>query len=64
MANETDTVVDLPLLGQLTYREIHAIEDGIYCGVHGVRKHEYGREKHYWRMGWLLGDAYDRWVRR
>jgi len=63
MTKETDTAIDLPLLGACTYREIHAFEDGVYCGVHGSREHEYGQEKHYWRVGWLLGDAYDRVVR-
>lgn len=57
---ESDVVAAVPLLGELTYREVHAFEDGLYCGVHGVREHEYGRQKHYWRVGWLLGDAYDR----
>lgn len=63
MVSESDTAVTLPLLGGLTYREIHAFEDGLYCGVHGAREHEYGQEKHYWRMGWLAGDLYDRVVR-
>ena len=63
MAKESDTAVTLPLLGGLTYREIHAFEDGLYCGVVGAREHEYGQEKHYWRMGWLAGDLYDRVVR-
>jgi len=63
MADESDVAVRLPLLGGLTYREIHAFEDGLYCGVVGAREHEYGREKHYWRMGWLAGDLYDRVVR-
>jgi micrococcal nuclease len=26
-------------------------------------QHEYGQEKHYWRVAWMLGDAYDRWLR-
>ena len=62
MVNESDTAITLPLLGGLTYREIHAFEDGLYCGVVGAREHEYGQEKHYWRMGWLAGDLYDRVV--
>jgi hypothetical protein len=63
MADESDVAIRLPLLGGLTYREIHAVEDGLYCGVVGAREHEYGQEKHYWRMGWLAGDLYDRVVR-
>ena len=60
---ESDVVATLPLLGGLTYREAHALEDGFYCGVHGSREHEYGQQKHYWRVGWILGDAYDRHIR-
>jgi len=63
MVSEQDTFIDAPLIGRLTYREWHAVIDGIYCGVHGSREHEYGTEKHYWRAGWLLGDMYDRIVR-
>jgi len=63
MVSEQDTLIDAPLLGKLTYREWHAVIDGIYCGVHGSREHEYGTEKHYWRAGWLLGDTYDRIIR-
>jgi len=57
---ESDVVAELPLLGELTYREVHALQDGFYCGVHRVREHEYGKQKHYWRIGWLAGDWYDR----
>ena len=63
MVSEKETLIDTPLLGDVTYREWHAILDGIYCGIHSSREHEYGTEKHYWRVGWLLGDAYDRIVR-
>jgi len=62
-SDESAVAIRLPLLGGLTYREIHALEDGFYCGVHGAREHEYGQEKHYWRVAWLAGDAYDRFVR-
>lgn len=58
MEEEGDAIIDLPLIGHITYREWHAVVDGFYCGVVGVREHEYGREKHYWRFGWLLGDMY------
>ena len=60
MADESDAIIDPPGLDPVSYREWHALLDGVYCGVHGSREHEYGREKHYWRVGWLLGDAYDR----
>lgn len=61
--SEQETVVTLPFLGELTYREIHAVEDGFYCGVHSVRETEYVKEKHYWRMGWIAGDLYDQFLR-
>jgi hypothetical protein len=63
MTDESDIAIDPPGIDPLTYREVHAFEDGFYCGVHGAREHEYGQEKHYWRVGWLLGDLYDRVVR-
>jgi len=63
MTKETDPFIDPPGIDPLSYREWHALLDGVYCGVHGSREHEYGQEKHYWRVGWLLGDAYDRVVR-
>lgn len=63
MVSEDDTAVYLPVLKDVTYREIHAIEDGFYCGIHGEREHGYTTEKHYWRVGWVLGDFYDRHIR-
>jgi hypothetical protein len=54
---EHDTAIELPVLGALTYREIHALEDGLYCGVVGERSHDYRQEQHYWRMGYLAGRA-------
>jgi len=63
MVDQQDTVVQLPLLGALTYKEIHAVEDGFYCGIHGIRESRYSRESHYWRTAWVLGDVYDRWKR-
>lgn len=60
---ESDTLISAPLLGELTYREWHAVIDGFYCGVVGAEVNEYGKEKHYWRMGWLVGDCYDRLVK-
>jgi len=55
MNSESDTVVSLPAVGDLTYREIHAVLDGLYCGTVGRREHEYWQEKHYWRVGYLVG---------
>jgi hypothetical protein len=45
------------VLGALTYREIHAVADGLFAGVVNERSHDYDREQHYWRMGWLAGRA-------
>jgi hypothetical protein len=60
---ETDTMVSLPIIGSLTYREWHGLIDGVYAGVQNLYQHDYQQEKHYWRVGWLLGDAYDRYLR-
>jgi hypothetical protein len=57
MASEQDTAIELPVLGALTYRELHAFEDGLFAGVVNERSHDYDREQHYWRMGWLAGRA-------
>lgn len=59
MVSETDTMITLPIMGDLTYREWHGIIDGLYCGVRGIDQSEYTQEKHYWRIGWLLGDIYN-----
>lgn len=61
---ETDTMVSLPILGSWTYREWHAVVDGFYCGTIDSHETEYTQEKHYWRIGWLLGDYYDRRFRK
>lgn len=56
MVDEQDTMVNLPLLAGLTYREWHAFVEGVYVGTRwGSRQHEYGTEDHYWRTGYLLG---------
>jgi len=55
MTEESDTMVTLPLLGDLTYHEWHAVVDGLYCGAVERREHEYLQEKHYWRVGYLVG---------
>jgi hypothetical protein len=63
MVKETDTMIEAPILGELQYREWHAIIDGLYCGVNDIHDTEYTQEKHYWRTGWLVGDAYDKYLR-
>lgn len=53
---EQDTMTDLPLLRDLTYREWHGFVDGFYVGARwGSRPHEYEQEQHYWRTGYLTG---------
>jgi len=65
MVSETDTLASLPIMGNLTYREWHAVIDGLYCGVQDIDidESEYTQEKHYWRAGWLIGDIYDQYIR-
>ena len=63
MVKETDTMVTLPIAGALTYREWHGLVDGFYCGITDSENSEYTTEKHYWRIGWVAGDAYDRYCR-
>lgn len=60
MTPEDEVFINPPLLGTLTYREWHALVDGVYCGYVSERDNEYSTEKHYWRAGYLIGDAYDR----
>jgi hypothetical protein len=73
MVDEQDTAVRLPVLGALTYREWHAAVNGLYAGARwGDRPHVYQQERHYWRVGYLLGTAtryllvavVARWLRR
>lgn len=61
MVSEEATAVSLPILGNLTYREIHAVEDGFYVGFRDLDVDaaddgytEKG-EQHYWRVAWLAG---------
>lgn len=62
-ADETDIMAKLPVIGYTTYREAHAFTNGFYCGVVGEKSNRYYKEVHYWRMGWLIGDLYDRMIR-
>jgi hypothetical protein len=58
MVDESDTMVHLPIMGGLSYREIHAFIDGFYVGHEDSHKqHRYEKEKHYWRVGYLVGQA-------
>jgi hypothetical protein len=58
MVSEQDTMLSLPIMGNLTYREWHGFIDGFYVGlVDGEKAHDYDREKHYWRMGFVAGRA-------
>jgi len=54
---EDDVMLSAPLLGDLTYREWHGFIDGLYCGVRDLEHdgEKYRKEKHYWRIGWLVG---------
>jgi len=63
MESEQDTMVVLPVIGHLTFREAHAFIDGVYSGVKNKEQHGYSKEKHYWRSGWLLGDFYHMYFR-
>jgi hypothetical protein len=56
VTSEDDTMANLPLLKDLTFREWHGFIDGVYSGARwGSRQHEYEQEKHYWRSGYLAG---------
>jgi len=56
MTSEQDTMANLPLLKDLTFREWHAFINGFYAGSRwGTKQHNYDEESHYWRIGYLLG---------
>lgn len=59
MEEEQDTMLELPVIGRLTFREAHAFVDGFYSGIVGGENKDYTKEKHYWRSGWILGDLYN-----
>jgi len=56
MTSEKETMLSLPIMGDLTFREWHAVVDGLYCGYNDIHETEYTQEKHYWRTGWLIGN--------
>jgi len=73
MTSEQDTMVNVPVLRDLTYREWHGLIDGVYSGARwGSRSHGYTKEQHYWRIGYLVGSllryllvaAVVAWIRR
>jgi len=41
MVSESNTMITLPIAGDLTYREWHGIIDGLYCGVRDIHESEY-----------------------
>lgn len=56
MESEQSIAVSLPVIGNLTYREVHAFINGLYIGyINDNRESEYTKEKHYWRAGYLFG---------
>lgn len=59
MVSEEDNIVDtsIPVLSNLTYREWHAFANGFYVGLtaYADKDHEYIKEKHYWRGGFIAG---------
>lgn len=59
MISEDDKILDtsVPVVSHLTYREWHAFVNGFYVGLtaYADKKHEYTREKHYWRTGFMSG---------
>lgn len=56
MKSEQDTMITLPVLGNLTYREWHAFVEGVYAGaVDNDDSHDYTKEIHYWKIGFLCG---------
>jgi len=58
MTTEDDTLANIPLLRDLTYREWHGFLNGLYAGARwGSRQHDYDHETHYWRGGYLCGTA-------
>ena len=46
--DEQDTAITVPVLGEVTYREIHAFEDGVFAGRHDERSHEYAQQAAYY----------------
>lgn len=58
MVSERSELIRLPLLKDLTYREWHGFVDGLYQGLRwGSRQHDYTKEAHYWRSGYIAGTA-------
>lgn len=58
MTKETDTMVTLPVLKDLTFREWHHFINGVYCGVRSIED-EPETQVPYWRCGYLIGMYFD-----
>lgn len=52
---ETDVMVTLPVIGQLTYREWHEWINGFYSGARWGITVGNDHQHEYWRCGYLLG---------
>jgi hypothetical protein len=62
MKSEKDTMITLPVLGNLTYREWHGFVDGFYVGVvDGNKENDYTKEQHSWRGRYFVSIAM-RWA--
>ena len=56
MVAETETMVTLPVLGNVTYREWHQFIDGYYVGARwGTEQPQRDTQRQYWRTGYLIG---------
>lgn len=56
MVKETDTMVSLPLIGDLTFREWHHFVTGVTDGYRTAEEvHRPPQQSAYWDGGYLLG---------
>jgi hypothetical protein len=63
MVDETDTLVRLPVLGRLTYREWHHLVNGVGAGYRQRDAADPPRAaRAYWNAGYLAGHTLRRWV--
>jgi hypothetical protein len=53
--DETETMVSLPLIGNLTFREWHHFVGGVYTGYRNENRPVPETQAAYWQGGWLLG---------
>jgi len=54
MVKETDTMVSLPVMGDLTFREWHHFINGVSDGYRDDENRP-SKQTAYWDMGYLLG---------